>query len=72
MHNDIQRIITQWQPGRAGGVMTKPEKEGGRDKYKCHPETEPEVKMQTQSKGRMMYIEHNLKSQFISSHFPFL
>lgn len=30
MHNDIQRIITQWQPGRAGGVMTKPEKEGGR------------------------------------------
>ena len=29
---------------RAGGVMTKPERG---DKYKCHPETEPEVKMQT-------------------------
>ena len=49
MHNDIQGIITLWQRGRAGGVMTKPERG---DKYKCHPETEPEVKMQTQSKGR--------------------
>ena len=25
MHNDIPRIITLWQRGRAGGVMTKPE-----------------------------------------------
>ena len=56
MHNDIQRIITLWQQGRAGGVMTKPERG---DKYKCHSETEPEVKMQTQSKGRMVYISIN-------------
>ena len=28
MHNDIPRIITLWQRGRAGGVMTKPEREG--------------------------------------------
>ena len=29
MHNDIQRIITLWQQGRAGGVMTKPEEREG-------------------------------------------